>query len=222
MRYAMCVMVPSIMIFLDTWCPLLRCGCDSNGRLQMQRSAQALPPVITNLGTGALLGPFPIPVALHFQSRQVRGEVRGWVSYRGVERFVVDGPCVHISELSRFREVVARLEGGGRIALGSEDTVWSFIFPNALYMADTVHDTFGALQVACESAPWWQVFWSHLTALSSFLNDNGLRMRFVATCCTGNHSRHASLFSSWGGQICNWKWHLLERVFGTGGSALAS
>lgn len=87
---------------------------------------------------------------------KLRCEVRGWSSDRGVERHVVDGPCLNPAQLSLWEEKVEEL-GRKTFALNDASGCMLYMFPYAIYMPDMLHQLFGALEEAIVKNEEWKV-----------------------------------------------------------------
>jgi hypothetical protein len=71
---------------------------------------------------------------------------------------------------------------------------------------------FGSLEEAVEKTAGWECVQEDLRALSAFLRDNELKMRFCATCLTSQKERNELL--RYVGSLVDWKWeHLSSFLF---------
>ena len=83
-------------------------------------------------------------------------------------------------------------------------------FPHALWMPEHLHIFNNALENAINKLDVWESFLPRLRAVERFLQDQSLRMLFIATCLIGL-PEIARQFMSYSSLRVEWRWEYLEK-----------
>lgn len=142
---------------------------------------------------------------------KARREVYGWTSDMGVEMHVADGPCILLQDLSTFEDLVKQTQSR-KIDCNDSHGGDAFLFPNAIFVGDLLHQLFGFLEDVVQNLPVWKTLERVLKDVSHFLSDRELRTRFQATCFGhGASAMEKGLFHEWSGGHISWRWQHLEK-----------
>lgn len=141
---------------------------------------------------------------------RARSMVYGYTSDQGTESHLADvaGVVTDAFDMQEWTSLMQQLREGMAVP-GVGAAASAFLFPQALSMADHCHMVFGALQEGTERCSTWSTLESELRAVSAFLREANLRMRFLALCVPNPLDR--ATLNSRVGKVVGWKWEYLHR-----------
>jgi hypothetical protein len=185
--------------------------------LSKHRRDRHLP--LSSLGHGAASGSYKCANVVHKLILEagksfefVRFLVKGFTSDQGVEEIIADfGAAISpLCNLTDWANIMASLRSK-TVQLGSVQASIAFLFPRALGMPDSLHMIFGSLEEAVNDTPGYDGLHADLNAISHFLVDTQLKMRFCATCLRTEAEKGA--FTRYVGRQCGWKWEYMTKFF---------
>ena len=93
------------------------------------------------------------------------------------------------------------------------DPSGTYLLPNALYVPDSLHMVFGALEVGVKTAGrYWETLEPDMKSISQFLGDASLKLRWSATCSLTRIEK--ALVAGYVGKHADWKWEYLHKYLG--------
>lgn len=141
---------------------------------------------------------------------RLRSMVYGYTSDQGTESHLADvaGAVSDACDMQEWTLLMQHLREGMAVpSVGAASS--AFLFPQALAMADHCHMIFGALEESTGRCSAWATLEGELKALSAFLREANLKMRYCALCVPNPLDR--AILTGRVGKIVGWKWEYLHR-----------